>query len=191
MWALDHALEIHNGLKAWHTHPGTDDAKLLSGSAVRKSHNSDFLKDITGRCNISIRIPVISQWQEWHSLLYSFRYSGPCYFSCGRQHLPAATMREVPVNYCMSLQIVAIKTPQKDGHQKLAIPHAKVGLAQACPSILLRVMATIWLLSWLSCLFGLAATSHFQGAIIQWRPTDAAQFDGTVSSNYFGIDYSQ
>lgn len=41
-------------------------------------------------------------------------------------------------------------------------------------------MAPVWLL-YCFCLFGFAAASHFRGGIIQWRPVDAAQFDGRVS----------
>ena len=54
-------------------------------------------------------------------------------------------------------------------------------LFRLVPGILFPAMATVWLLSCLGCLIGLAATSQFQGAIIQWRPVDAVQFDGRVS----------
>ena len=49
------------------------------------------------------------------------------------------------------------------------------------PPIECSVMAPVWLLSCLFYFVGFAASSHFRGGIIQWRPVDARQFDGRVS----------
>ena len=39
----------------------------------------------------------------------------------------------------------------------------------------------VWALFFLFGLYGLGAASHFRGAIIQWKPVDAVNYDGQVS----------
>lgn len=48
-------------------------------------------------------------------------------------------------------------------------------------------MATIWMLLHLCNLVALGATSHFRGAIIQWQPVDAENFDGRVRSISYNV----
>ena len=50
-------------------------------------------------------------------------------------------------------------------------------------SLQLSAMGNVRLLSFLCCLLGLAASSHFRGGVIQWRPVNATHFDGRVSQN--------